>query len=431
MRIAPVFLLLGVYMAAPLPRGAATTTAAGADSTVAAKAAVDSATAASSARIDSAADTSVAQVPQRDAFDVLNEYVLHRRVEPEASGTLKTGLSWTILPSLNYNPVYGWAIGASLSGAGRRGAESFRFSQLSISGNVSTTGQIQAQIRGDLFDHSGNYLLKADIRYLDTTRSTWGLGPYNPNQEEYPMDYKLVRTYATWFRRASGPVFVGLGFHYDEFDDIVDSRAEQGEATPYTTYSGGPLSHSQIAGFSLNVLGDTRDNLVNPSSGYYLGASFRAYYPEVGSDATWQEIWVEMRLYPHLPSRGRGVLAFWLYGWTTYGRPPYLNFPSNGWDTYGRGARGYLQGRIRGASQFYLETEYRWPITSDGLWGAVAFVNATTTETDNGILGPPDGAVGVGLRIKFNKHSNTNLAIDQGWGKNGSKVLFFGMSETF
>ena len=83
-------------------------------------------------------------------------------------------------------------------------------------------------------------------------------------------------------------------------------------------------------------------------------------------------------------------------------------------------------------SQFYLETEYRWPITQDGLWGAVAFVNATTRRKRNrGSSGQPDFAGGVGLRIKFNKRSNTNLGVDHGWGKDGSQVLFFGMSETF
>ena len=389
------------------------------------------ASAATSDSIAVTADSSTTGIPQRDVFDFLNEHVLHRRVEPEIGGTLPRGLQWAVLPTISYNPVYGFAIGAMISGAGVRGIRSTRYSQLSISGNVSTTGQIQAQLRGDLFDRTGDYLLKADLRYLDTKRSTWGLGRISSDQLEYPMEFKLARAYATLYRRVSGPVFIGIGYHYDEFTDIVDARAQEGEVTPFTRYSGGALTRTAASGFSINVLGDTRDNLVNPSSGYYLSASFRDYSPDIGSDDKWQEMWVEMRLYPHLPSRSRGVLAFWLFGWTTYGNPPYLSLPSNGWDTYGRGARGYLQGRIRGASQFYLETEYRWPITQDGLWGAVAFINATTTETDNGILGPPDGAAGLGLRIKFNKRSNTNLSIDQGWGKHGSKVLFFGMTETF
>jgi len=419
-----VLLVFGTLLFGFEPRADGAVSALTPDSTVAA--------AISDSSAASAADSTVAAVPQRDVFDLLNEYIFHREVEGEVGGTLPTGLTWAILPTLSYNPVYGLAVGAMVSGAGRRGTKSPRFSQLSISGNISTTGQIQVQMRGDVFNPSGNYLLKLDFRYLDTERSTWGLGPISSEQGEYPMDFKLVRTYATVYRRTSGPVFFGIGYHYDEFNDIVDSRAELGEVTPFTSYSGGALTRTVATGLSVNVLGDTRDNLANPSSGYYLSGSFRDYLSDIGSDNNWQEFWVEMRVYPHLPSHSGNVLAFWAYAWTTFGKAPYLNLPTNGWDMYGRGGRGYLQGRIRGSDQIYVESEYRWSLTRDGLWGAVAFLNATTTtDTETGIFGGTDWAGGIGLRVKFNKRSNTNLTIDHGWGKQGSKGLFLGMSEVF
>jgi hypothetical protein len=192
------------------------------------------------------------------------------------------------------------------------------------------------------------------------------------------------------------------------------------------------LTRTVAAGFSINVLGDTCDNLVNPSSGYYLSASFRDYNKDFGSDDNWQEMWAEMRVYPHLPNRSRNVLAFWLYSWLTFGKGPYLNLPANGWDTYGRGARGYLQGRIRGSNQVYLECEYRRTLTANGLWGAVAFLNSTlTTQPASGVFGGSDFGGGAGVRLKFNKRSSTNLAVDFGWGDDGSKGVFFGMSEVF
>jgi hypothetical protein len=143
-------------------------------------------------------------------------------------------------------------------------------------------------------------------------------------------------------------------------------------------------------------------------------------------------MWVEMRVYPHLPKRSRNILGFWLYGWLTFGDPPYLNLPSDGWDTYGRSARGYLQGRIRGWNQIYFETEYRRTLTADGLWGLVAFLNVTTTtDAEKGTFGRGNPAGGVGLRIKLNKHSKANITIDHGWGEEGSRGFFLGMSEVF
>jgi hypothetical protein len=372
--------------------------------------------------------TATSEVPQRDIFDL----IFRRDVQAQITSTNKTGLSWALLPTFSYNPVYGVALGIMATGAGQRGSPDARYSSMSISGNVSTTGQIQAQVRGDVFSKSGENLLRLDFRYLDTERSTWGLGPVSSGQQEYPMNFALYRAYATFYRVTSGPVFVGLGYHYDEFNNIVDQRAQQGEETPFTLYSRGEVSRTVASGFSINVLGDTRDNLVNASMGYYLAMSFRNYNTVLGSDRNWQEMWAEMRVYPHVPKHGKNVLAFWLYTWFTFGPAPYLNLPADGWDTYGRGARGYLQGRIRGANQIYFETEYRFSLTRDGLWGAVVFANLTaTTNPESQTFGRSDPGGGIGLRIKFNKRADTNLTVDMAWGRDDSWGVFLGMSEVF
>lgn len=374
--------------------------------------------------------TATSGVPQRDIMDVFDEHILHKRVEPQMNR--KIGLQWALLPTISYNPVYGVAFGAMISAAGQRGSDDARYSNLAIAANYSTTGQLQAQFRGDLFTKGGNYLVKTDVRYLDTERSTWGLGEIEPDQQEYPMSFVLTRIYVTLMRRMSGPVFVGIGYHLDAFNDIVDDLAAQGQTTPYTTYSGGDPTRTVASGFSINILGDTRNNLVNPSAGYYLNWSFHNYLQSWGSDFDWQELWVEARVYPHVPTKSQNVLAFWLYAWMTFGPGPYLNLPADGWDTYGRGARGYLQGRIRGVNQIYLESEYRFSLTADGLFGMVTFVNVTcTADPETATLSKGDPGVGAGLRIKFNKNSDTNLAIDHGWGLEGSRGWFLGMTEAF
>jgi hypothetical protein len=59
----------------------------------------------------------------------------------------------------------------------------------------------------------------------------------------------------------------------------------------------------------------------------------------------------------------------------TSGRLPYLALPAIGWDAANRTGRGYLQGRFRGNAEAYLEVEWRFRITSDGLFGGVLFAN--------------------------------------------------------
>jgi hypothetical protein len=72
------------------------------------------------------------------------------------------------------------------------------------------------------------------------------------------------------------------------------------------------------------------------------------------------------------------------------------------------------------------------PLTPDGLWGGVAFVNMTsTTQPDGGKFGQLDFGAGAGMRLKFNKTTDTNLAVDAGWGQDGSVRFFFGLQEVF
>ena len=66
------------------------------------------------------------------------------------------------------------------------------------------------------------------------------------------------------------------------------------------------------------------------------------------------------------------------------------------------------------------------------LLGAVFFYNSLATSLpDTKTFGKGDHAGGLGLRLKFNKHSNTNLALDHGWGAGHSRGWFMGMTEVF
>ena len=374
-------------------------------------------------------DSAVAQI---DIMDVLKEWLFGKRIEPKLEGS-KSGLSWSILPTVSYNPVFGFAIGASASGAGRFGSgPRSRPSAVSVSANYSTQGQTQLLARAETTSPSGDYLTKGDFRYLDTDRSTWGLGPIETGQDEYPMHYELLRAYVTFYRRTSGPVYVGLGYHLDHFTNIEDKRAQQGEPTPFGSYSGKGVTSTKASGVSFNLLADTRDSIVNPMNGYYVSSSLRTYLEDIGSDRNWQEFWVAAQLYPHLPSDSDNVLAFWIYSWFTFGPGPYYNLPATGWDTYGRGSRGYLQERIRAANQIYLESEYRFQLTRNGLFGGVVFLNGiSSTQAESKTFGPMNYAGGLGIRIKFNKYSRTNLALDRAWGRAGSGGWFMGMSEAF
>ena len=67
----------------------------------------------------------------------------------------------------------------------------------------------------------------------------------------------------------------------------------------------------------------------------------------------------------------------------------------------------------------YGEVEQRFGLSANGLFGAVVFANATSvSEFSSQQFKYWHGAAGVGLRLKFNKYSDANLALDLGFSDN-------------
>jgi hypothetical protein len=128
------------------------------------------------------------------------------------------------------------------------------------------------------------------------------------------------------------------------------------------------------------------------------------------------------------------VLALWQFDWMSVGgKTPYLLLPSTGWDDQFNTGRGYIQGRFRGSDMEYLEAEDRFAISRNGLIGGVVFANLETfkralaaTQFHDFIPG-----WGAGIRVKLNKHSNTNIAVDYGWGLQGSNGIAVNVGEVF
>jgi len=91
-----------------------------------------------------------------------------------------------------------------------------------------------------------------------------------------------------------------------------------------------------------------------------------------------------------------------------------------------------LHGRVVYISSTIPEERLATWLTRDGLLGAVFFLNATsTTSPTTQTFSQTDFGGGLGVRIKFNKNSRTNLALDRAWGAAGSKGWFMGMTEVF
>ncbi|MEJ0056544.1 MAG: hypothetical protein WDN75_13365 [Bacteroidota bacterium] len=77
-----------------------------------------------------------------------------------------------------------------------------------------------------------------------------------------------------------------------------------------------------------------------------------------------------------------------------------------------------------------LSTAFK--VTHNGLIGGVVFGNLQSyTEWPSNKFETINPAAGLGMRLKFNKHSRTNVAIDYGFGAGGSQGFFVKLGEVF
>jgi hypothetical protein len=364
----------------------------------------------------------------------------------------------SLLPIVGYGLANGFIVGAAVGLTNLKGDKNTtQLSSALVSLSFTTKKQIIICARSNIYLPGNVWYLQGDWRLLFYAQPTYGLGINEVNQSlhfsidgtdvnhsvlEQPMRFNYIRFYETVLREIAHHWYVGLGVNIDDHSNIQDESLKLDTPNPYITshyfYSnkyGFDPSHYSTNGLLAQMTYDSRDNAVNAYRGIYATGSFRLNEKIFGGSQNSTMVYGEWRCFIPLSKTKPGlVLAIWNWGvYVTSGHVPYLTLPSIGWDTYGRSGRGYVQGRFRGVNMVYGETEFRMPISRNGLFGAVAFVNATTATNPNtgqtlfNALAP---GYGVGLRIKMNKKDRTNICIDYGRGID-SHGLYFNIQETF
>jgi len=365
----------------------------------------------------------------------------------------------SLLPIVGYSPANGFVVGGAISVTEFLGNPyKTQLSSALINVSLTTKKQILLNLRFDLYLKENKWYVSGDNRLLFFAQPTYGLGIYGLHDQVYhfgvngsdvsitdseqPMRFNYVRLYETVSRRVVGKWYAGIGIMFDIDFDIKDQSLRLDTPNQHLTsnyiYSkayGFDTAHYSANGLAFKIMHDSRDNPVNAYKGNYLNLAFRVNPVALGSTQNSTMLYYEWRNYigvnKNIP---RNVLAFWFWGvLTTSGHVPYLALPAITWDTYNRSGRGYIQGRFRGENMIYGETEYRYRLSKNGLFGGVVFVNVTTASnpfTGQKVFNSLAPGYGFGLRIKMNKIDRTNIAIDYGIG-DGFHGVYFNIREAF
>lgn len=369
---------------------------------------------------------------QRDLIGIfLNVTKIHIKHPHSESGRR---IYFTALPLSSSVPGGGNALITSTTAGFYLGDRKQTYlSTATFSPSFSFRGQFNFPIRANIWSATNKWNYQLDTRFSIYPQYTWGLGGGHPEDHKILVRYSYYRLYGSALKRITPYLLFGLGYDMD-YNIHIRPDNDTVNIRQFVKYRYGTTNHTNSfsQGLTLNLLLDTRYNAFNPVPGMYFNAIYR-YNPSVlGSNTTWHSLYLDWRKYIAFTTKGQNMLGIWSYFWTTLGsNAPYFNLPAIGTEPYQRSGRGTYPLRYIGKSLFYLETEYRRDITRDGLFGFIVFGNMTTVSEqmshEYAYIHPAGGA---GLRIKFNKHSGTNLGIDYGVSKHYNAV-YFSLGETF
>ena len=368
---------------------------------------------------------------QLDLIDV-GRNVFHRGVGKRAdTGEIKSKkLRISVVPAAGYTLQTGFAGLLAGNAAFYTNADANTSTILS-SLTYTVRDQIIFPVQTSIWTKDNKYNVIVDWRYLYFPSYTYGLGGYTSLSDGYLITYSTIHLHQAVLRKLRENMYVGVGYNLDYYWDIKELNPPGNKVTDFERYG---FDGTEFAsGFTFNYLYDSRDNPINAGKGNFVNVIYRPNLTIFGNTATWRSLVIDLRKYIKFPASSNNVLALWSYEWLTLsGKAPYLMLPNTGGDPYSNTGRGYIQGRFRGNNMAYLEGEYRFRLTNNGLLGGVVFANAEsfTEQTSNRFetIAPGWGA---GLRIKFNKFSRTNVALDYGFGLGGSGGLFVNIGEVF
>ncbi|MCX6181144.1 MAG: hypothetical protein NT150_04360 [Bacteroidetes bacterium] len=357
----------------------------------------------------------IKEIPNKDT--IKEDSTVYIAVLPALGYAIQTGFTAVIISNFSF-----------YAGKDRK----TNISTINAIAEYSELNQILVPINLNIWSKGNKWNFSGDWRYYNYNAFNYGLGGSSTVSNEMLVYYDYIRVYQLALKRIAHNFLGGIGYNLDYHYKIREKDPESQPDNHFKNYGNGPQTVS--SGWSANLLYDIRKNSNAPVAGEYFGnAIFRDNRTFLGSDNNWQSLFTDFRTYIALPSKTKNILAFWSYNiFTLAGKPPYFDLPSTGWDSYTNAARQFRQGRYIGKHLMYLETEYRFKISRNGLFNGALFANVqSVAEWPSNQFKKIIPGIGCGLRTKLNKRSNVNLLVSYGIATDGSKGFFFNLGEVF
>lgn len=290
-------------------------------------------------------------------------------------------------------------------------------SNVSLFGDVTTTGFFLLGLRGNTIFKSDKYRLEYNAYFFSMPSAFWGVGYVNNNNDMSETTYKRLQNQVKFdflFKIAKN-TYLGpnASFNYIEGKDFSDISYLEGQSTRYIN-----------TGVGASIMYDSRDFLTNASKGVYLKLDQRFFPGFMGNKRSFSRTEFFGDAYQRLWKGA--ILAYDLHALFNSSKTPWTMLALMG-GSYRM--RGYYEGRYRDNNMIETQLELRqkvWRRNGVAVWvgGGNVFSSFDKFKWSQTL---PN--YGIGYRWEFK--NRVNVRLDYGFGKNGQSGFIFNINEAF
>ncbi|MCD7969027.1 MAG: BamA/TamA family outer membrane protein [Alistipes sp.] len=289
-------------------------------------------------------------------------------------------------------------------------------SNISVFGDITTSGFYLIGIRGYTFFDAGKYRIDYKTTFSSMPTDFWGIG-YDMGKADSNKT-SFVRKQASvkldFMYRFFNGFYGGVNFGFDyikgkDFDDVSYLR---GQKTKYNNNS-----------YGLFLMYDSRDYITAPQTGWYVKLENVTFPGFTGNKPHFNRMELTVDFF-HPVWKG-GTLAYDFHTLYNSGNVPWTMLAQLGGSTR---MRGYYEGRYRDKVLMEVQAELRqwiWRRIGVAVWGGAGNVFEKPSRFEWSHTLP---TYGLGFRWEFKKRVNVRL--DYGFGK-GESAFVFNINEAF
>ncbi len=289
-------------------------------------------------------------------------------------------------------------------------------SNISLFGDVTTSGFYLLGLRGNTLFKGGKFRLDHTTYFFSMPSKFWGVGYRNGmDSASTTMNRKQMQIKVDFLYRFAPKWYAGVnvGFHYTKGSDIKNpSYIPEGESNEYIN-----------TGIGACVLYDSRDVITAPESGWYFKLDQR-FFPEFLGNKNFFTS-TEFILDCYYPLWEGSILAADLHSVLHEGDVPWTMLSLMG-GSYRM--RGYYEGRFRDKNLIEGQLELRQKIYKR--IGAVVWVGAGNVFPSFKDLNMSHTLPNYGLGLRWEFKKRVNVRLDYGFGK-GETGFIFNINEAF